>query len=426
MYLNAALQILKQSMSRKSPLFSLIGRSPSLVSSCKLGTRSQGDDPPNRHSPEGVSSGRSSSSQSDPDDKATEPQRVVPLMEARRFFVDVLTSSSVNDNYAQQMADALLFADYNGIYSHGLSRLGMYVNDLESGAMDGNACPVLLRESPSTGWVDGQNGPGVVIGNFCMQLAIQKAKEEGVGLVSAKRSNNVHRFQSFRGEQLVYHAGQEGESIVVSAHDYELRDPGLHSRLVPWSLCLTNTSPLTAPPGSREAALGTNPIGFGAPAKNCDGVSVDISTSAGSLGQIEQHVLTKRPLPENWAQDLEGSPTTDPQVALKAMCLMPFGGPESSYKGYALATMVEALCSILADSMYGPYVRQRRDGPGESNLGQCFVAINPELFAPGFKDRLSNLLESLRDLEPAELAARTSVEPLKLIIKPNEEPKLTQ
>nr|CAD7594769.1 unnamed protein product [Timema genevievae] len=228
-------------------------------------------------------------------------------------------------------------------------------------------------------------------------------------------------------------------------------------------LCLTNTSPLMAPPGSREAALGTNPIGFGASAKNCDGVSVDISTSAGSLGQIEQHVFTKLPLPDNWAQDLEGSPTTDPQVALKAMCLMPFGGPESSYKGYALAIMVEALCSILAGSMYGPYVRQRREGPGESNLGQCFVAINPELFAPGFKDRLSNLLESLRDLEPvdkahpvvvpgdreclnqckiheeggirytekalhiaAELAARKSVEPLKLIIKPDAEPKLTQ
>ncbi|CAG2068706.1 unnamed protein product [Timema podura] len=179
MYLNAALQILRQSVSHKSPPFSLI-------SSCKLGTRSPGDDPPNKHSPKGVPSGQSSASPSDPDDKATEPQRVVPLMEARRFFVDVLTRSSVNDNYAQQMADALLFADYNGIYSHGLSRLGMYVNDLDSGAMDGTACPVLLRESPSTGWVDGQNGLGVVIGNFCMQLAIQKAKEEGVGLVSAK------------------------------------------------------------------------------------------------------------------------------------------------------------------------------------------------------------------------------------------------
>nr|CAD7197662.1 unnamed protein product [Timema douglasi] len=405
MYLNAALQILKQSMSRKSPLFSLIGRSPSLVSSCKLGTRSQGDDPPNRHSPEGVSSGRASTSQSDPDDKATEPQRVVPLMEARRFFVDVLTSSSVNDNYAQQMADALLFADYNGIYSHGLSRLGfgtsllafsmccvltvhagMYVNDLESGAMDGNACPVLLRESPSTGWVDGQNGPGVVIGNFCMQLAIQKAKEEGVGLVSAKQMYvrdaqtgkcdvNVKPCVLKDTVSTAWVEGNNGLGMVVGNFCMKLaiakaKHTGVgwvvakgsnHYGIASWystqalkkcmlGLTFTDTSPLVCPTRSKKAALGTNPLSLAAPALKRDSFILDMATSAVAVGKIEVKMKAQQSIPEGWAQDAEGNITTDASVAFKASHLMPLGGSEetSGYKGYGLAMLVETLCGVLA------------------------------------------------------------------------------
>ncbi|KRT82930.1 hypothetical protein AMK59_4199, partial [Oryctes borbonicus] len=93
-------------------------------------------------------------------------------------------------DHANVMADLLVEADYRGHYSHGMNRLDMYVKDVKSGTCDGKATPKILKETPATAWVDGQNGMGAVVGNFCMDLAIKKAKEVGVGWVAAKGSNH--------------------------------------------------------------------------------------------------------------------------------------------------------------------------------------------------------------------------------------------
>lgn len=85
------------------------------------------------------------------------------------------------------MADLLVEADYRGHFSHGMNRLEMYINDLHKNACDGFVKPEVLNETPATAWVDGLNGLGAVVGNFCMDLAIEKAKNVGVGVVCAKR-----------------------------------------------------------------------------------------------------------------------------------------------------------------------------------------------------------------------------------------------
>lgn len=84
------------------------------------------------------------------------------------------------------MADLLAEADYRGHFSHGMNRLEMYINDLLKNSTDGETQPEILNETPATAWVDGKNGLGAVVGNFCMDLAIQKAKQVGVGVVAAK------------------------------------------------------------------------------------------------------------------------------------------------------------------------------------------------------------------------------------------------
>ncbi|XP_001866932.2 uncharacterized oxidoreductase YjmC isoform X3 [Culex quinquefasciatus] len=301
--------------------------------------------------------------------------RLVAVEEARRFMVECLVKSHTPLSHAQQQADLLVEADYRGHFSHGMNRLEMYINDLHKNACNGAAVPTILNETPATAWVDGNNGLGAVVGNFCMDLAIKKAKEVGVGWVCAKRSNHY----GIAGHYTL-HAMKQG-CIGMS---------------------MTNTSPLASPTRSKDAALGTNPISVGAPAENGDGFVLDMATTAVAVGKIEIQRRKGEPVPHGWAQDPEGHPTTDANVAFDTGCLMPLGGTEltSGYKGYGLAAMVEVFCGIMAGSNYSTKVRKwtHAGADTEADLGQCFVAINPACFAPGFEGRMSDLNSILRNM----------------------------
>lgn len=301
--------------------------------------------------------------------------RLVAVEESRRFMVDCLVKSKTPLSHAQQQADLLVEADYRGHFSHGMNRLEMYINDLHKNSCDGAAVPTILNETPATAWVDGNNGLGAVVGNFCMDLAIKKAKEVGVGWVCAKRSN---------------HYG-------IAGH-YTLR--AMKEGCI--GMSMTNTSPLASPTRSKDAALGTNPISVGAPAENGDGFVLDMATTAVAVGKIEIQRRKGEPIPHGWAQDPDGHPTTDANVAFDTGCLMPLGGTEltSGYKGYGLAAMVEVFCGIMAGSNYSTKVRKwtHAGADSEADLGQCFVAINPACFAPGFEGRLSDMNSILRNM----------------------------
>uniref|UniRef100_A0A182V6K4 Malate dehydrogenase n=2 Tax=gambiae species complex TaxID=44542 RepID=A0A182V6K4_ANOME len=300
---------------------------------------------------------------------------LVAVEEARRFMVDCLVKSNTPPAHAKQQADLLVEADYRGHFSHGMNRLEMYINDLHKNACNGAAVPAVLNETPATAWVDGNNGLGAVVGNFCMDLAIRKAKEVGVGWVCAKRSN---------------HYGIAGW--------YTLR--AMNAGCI--GMSMTNTSPLASPTRSKEAALGTNPISVGAPGKDGDGFVLDMATTAVAVGKIEMQRRKNEPIPVGWAQGPDGHPTTDASVAFDTACLMPLGGTEltSGYKGYGLGAMVEVFCGVLAGANYATKIRKwtHAGADSEADLGQCFVAINPACFAPGFEGRLSDLTGILRNM----------------------------
>jgi len=298
--------------------------------------------------------------------------------EVKRFMVSVMAAGGVSDSHASQLADVLVAGDHRGHFSHGMNRLEMYLNDCNTKICDGNATPTVLKESVSTALVDGRNGLGPVVGNFCMDLAIAKAKETGIGWVCARGSN---------------HYGIAGW--------YALRasDKGLVG------MSFTNTSPLVAPTRAKKAALGTNPIAVAAPSSNPDDPFVlDMATCTVAVGKIELQKRKEEQMPLGWALDKEGQLTTDPGAALSGGALMPLGGAElnSGYKGYGLAMMVELFCGLLSGGQYGPNVRRWMDTTRQADLGQCFVAIDPAFFAPGFPDRMGDLMESCRDMEPVE------------------------
>ncbi|XP_015114246.1 uncharacterized protein LOC107039241 [Diachasma alloeum] len=301
--------------------------------------------------------------------------------EVIRFIADCLTKVGANADDSKIVAHHLMTADYRGHFSHGMNRVPMYVKDIESGLTDPHGKPEIINEFQATALVDGRNGLGHVIGKFCMELAIQKAKTFGIGMVSARGSN---------------HYGICGYYSLMAAE----------KGLIGFSC--TNTSPCLVPTRASSAALGTNPFSLAMRTQDgADEFALDMATTAVALGKIEVAINKKDEIPKGWALGADGKPTKNPQEAYDVGNLQPLGGAEetSGYKGYGLATMVEVLCGVLSGSRFGQNIRHWQRPEGIADLGQCFMAINPQVFAPGAGDRLGQLLGQLRGLPAADDAA---------------------
>ncbi|XP_068218653.1 uncharacterized oxidoreductase YjmC-like isoform X1 [Palaemon carinicauda] len=296
--------------------------------------------------------------------------------EVHRYMVDCMMSVGTPKFHATAHADVLLAADKRGHFSHGLNRLEMYVKNVLQKTCDGGADPSIETESVSTALVNGNNGLGPVVGNFCIDLAVKKAKETGIGWVCARGSN---------------HYG------IAGWYAMRATEQGL------LGMSFTNTSSLVAPTRAKKALLGTNPIALSAPAKGDDSFVLDMATCVVAVGKLEVQRRKEKPIPEGWALDKEGKTTTDPAEAMVG-ALMPLGGSEtqSGHKGYGLGMLVEIFCGIMSGAPYGPNVRRwmRTDRPVD--LSHCFIAIDPSFFAPGFEDRMSDMMSHCRNMEPAE------------------------
>lgn len=299
---------------------------------------------------------------------------IVSKDELKAFIIRCMVSVGTKTEHAESLAETLQMADYRGHYSHGLNRLEMYVRDIKSGITANAGDPVVDQQTPAIAHVDGKNLLGPVVGYFCMDLAIAKAKNLGIGMVVANNSN---------------HFGIAGA--------YGLK--ALEQNVI--GMSFTNSSPLVVPTRAKKPAIGTNPICFAAPANNGDSFVLDMATSAVALGKIELQNRKEEPIPEGWGANSSGKLTTDGKEVIDGGALMPLGGAESTsgYKGYGLGMMVETLCGILGNANYGPNIRKWKNTTVMANLGQCFIAIDPEAFTPGFTDRMSDLNDTFRNLE---------------------------
>lgn len=163
----------------------------------------------------------------------SDKERWIAKAEVERFMVDCMIRMKVPINRAEMLAQNLSEADARGHFSHGLNRLAVYVSDIENDLCDPTANPKVLKETVSTAWIDGCKTLGVVVGHFSMNLAIKKAKETGIGWVSAKGSNHFGICQW-------YTAMATKENLIGMAS--------------------TNTSPHVVPTRSQAKTFGTNPI----------------------------------------------------------------------------------------------------------------------------------------------------------------------
>jgi LDH2 family malate/lactate/ureidoglycolate dehydrogenase len=251
-----------------------------------------------------------------------------------------------------------------------------------------DATPSVVSEHGPTALVDGRAAFGAVTGSFGMEDAIARAETHGVGFVTARGTN---------------HFG--------AAAFYALR--AVERGLV--GIAATSTPAVMAPTGGAEARLGNNPLSIAAPLP--DGrppFVLDMAQSAVSRGRIKLAELTGETIPDTWALDSNGLPTTDPTAAL-AGALLPFGG----YKGYGLALAIEVLAGVLAGADLGPeLINASLTGSATSGsatrvgtVGSLYVAIDPERFAgrQAFAAQMARLVDVIKATPSAPGASEVLV-----------------
>jgi L-2-hydroxycarboxylate dehydrogenase (NAD+) len=307
----------------------------------------------------------------------------VPFDLLEAFMVDVFKSVGVPEDDARVCAEVLINADRRGIDSHGVGRLKtIYYDRIVKGGIQNPVTRLeVVRDCKATAVVDGHDGMGMVIGRRCMELAIAKAREHGLGMVVARNSTH-YGFAAYYSLMAV-DAGMIG-------------------------LTGTNARPSIAPTHGVENMLGTNPLVFAMPTDEEFPFTNDYATSVIQRGKIEQWAREGKDCPEGLVIDQEGRSATDSVEILQSLingtaALAPIGGlteETGGYKGYGFATVVEILSAALSQAAFlkqlGGKDRQGKDIP--IPLGHFFLAIEIECFTDlaAFRKTTGDILRALR------------------------------
>ena len=281
------------------------------------------------------------------------------------LIIEMLTRLDVPNEEASIVAEVTLDADLKGFSSHGLGRFPQYVKGLAVGTIKPVTEISIERDYPATMLIDGNHGFGHVVTYRAMEMAIEKSKENGIGLVGIHNSN---------------HFGVAGY----------YSDMAIMQDLI--GIVIANTEPAVAPIGGKEPILGTNPLAIGIPS-NSHYVSVDMATSASARGKLMEAKRRGELIPENVALDAEGRPTIDPCEALKGS-ILPFG----AHKGYALAFMIEILAGPLVKASYGKSVTGTANPEVMCTKGDLIAAIDPSKFVDleEFKNDVDNFISEVK------------------------------
>ncbi len=307
------------------------------------------------------------------------------------FMIDTFKGIGVPEEDARICAEVLIASDKRGIESHGIGRLKhIYYDRIKKGIQLPTTHFEVVKEGATTGVVDGHNGMGQVIAKRSMQMAIQKAKEYGMGMVVARNST---------------HYGIAGYYTLMAAEAGMVGISG------------TNARPSVAPTFGVENMLGTNAMAFAMPSDDPFPFCLDCATSMVQRGKIELYDRAEKEIPEGWIIGVDGKTRTDTQQILEDLkkggaALVPLGGigeETAGYKGYGYATVVEILSAALQGGKFLKMLSGMENGREVPiNLGHFFIAINISSFIDleSFKKTTGDILRSLRSSKKAPDAER--------------------
>ncbi|MHC1758656.1 MAG: Ldh family oxidoreductase [Negativicutes bacterium] len=295
---------------------------------------------------------------------------VVSVSAIRKFMVDILAKKGVSETDGQIVADNLLKAELWGISSHGVNRFPVYLQRVEAGGV--NPCPEIAVSNPFPAVlaVNGDNGLGAVVASKALDAAMNVAGTLGMAVAGIKQSN---------------HFGASGYYCESAAKNNFI------------SIIFTNAPAAVPAWGSKEPYFGTNPIAIGLPRPGGFPVVVDMATSVAARGKIVTALKKNEMIPEGWALNKEGMPTTNPREAMEGV-LLPMAGP----KGYALALAVEHLSGVLTGAAFGREVAwQYGEKDAVANVGHFILLLRADAFlgAAEYEERMERFCQEIKNSE---------------------------
>jgi LDH2 family malate/lactate/ureidoglycolate dehydrogenase len=298
---------------------------------------------------------------------------VVQAGPLRRFCADLFEKTGMGAEEALVNADNLVDADLKGIDSHGTSRMPIHLKRIKLGIVRANYELKTISDRLSAAVLDACNSMGPYVSTKAMQLSLEKAKQTGVALVTVRNSNH-NGTAGYYAEQALKH-----QMIGFAA---------------------TNSKARMAPFGGRDPYFGTNPFAVAIPAEKELPILADMATSVTARGKVVVAAKLKQPIPQGWALNKEGEPTTDAAEAVVGSVL-PFAGA----KGSAIALIIDVLTGMLSGSLFGPYVRDLYgDFENPAAISHVFGAINVEAFTSSsqFRSDVDRMIREIKNSTPAK------------------------
>ena len=286
------------------------------------------------------------------------------------LIIAVLRGLGANEDEAFIQADVWTEADLRGIHSHGVQRLPVMVTRIQKGLLKPDVKPEKNWSTGSVLNIDGKDGFGTAICELGLRELAPAVRKNGVGVLTVRNAAHIG--------MVGYYAERRAlEGFVCIA--------------------FTTTEVLVHPFGGAEALVGTNPIAIGIPA-NPRPFVLDMATSVSAMGKIIAMKHRGEKIPEGWAVDKDGRPTTDPEEAIHGS-LSPAGGP----KGYGLGIAIAMLGGLLPGTEIGRKVLGTLDTEYRCTVGDLFIILDPKAFpgADTLLDGVKGYLDELRASRPA-------------------------
>ena len=312
--------------------------------------------------------------------------RQIDTEKAKNFCEALFCSYGFSPDESKIISGVLIRADLYGIESHGVQRLVRYHDEITSGQVDVSAKTEIVHETGISACIEANKAMGQLVGVKAMNLAIQKAREHGCGMVTVRNSN---------------HYGIAGFYTEMAAAEDLI------------GICMTNTEAICVPTFGSQAMTGTNALALAMPA---DPVifSYDASTTVVPRGTLEVYRKNGQPLPDQWALDIDGKPCTDAAAVIDNIIaksgggINPLGGmgiTNGGHKGYGLSIIVDFFSAVISSGLTSNHVNRK---PGHTGICHYFMAIDYGIFGAktSIKAGMSKFLQEIRDSRKAEGQSR--------------------
>lgn len=296
----------------------------------------------------------------------------IDFLNQKKQVKKALTEKGVKETHAEIVADCFVTADMYGVTSHGTAILPAHIQRIERGGYNLDPKLDIIRETAAFAIIDGDNSMGPVCASYCMDYAVEHAHKSGIFTVLSRNNNTF-------GPAFYYPLTAAKKGCI--------------------GIALSNSPAQMAPYGGKEKMLGTNPFSIVIPCGDKNPIIVDMATSVVAKSKFKEYKAQNKHLPEGWALDTNGKPTTDPDEAMAGLVL-----PMAGFKGYGIAMMIDIIAGALSGASYlnkvGRFYSKTKSC---MDVGFTFIAIDPKIvFGDDYEKIMEEYVDALRNSEAVE------------------------